>query len=522
MDILGPSSINNIRQIKKFLEEPRCDLTHMYQETLNRIMSNNVASADLARKILLWLCYAQRPLRESELQHALATEIDDDDFDIDGITPGELLQACCMGIVVCDSEGFYNFFHQTAFAFFCSSPQLGSAAAHLLITKTCLCYLSFSTIRDQGPCKSLEALESRREHLSLLDYAANNWADHAQKVEDDVIDLIISFITDDVLRQCLAQAFYYRKRDDKELKQVMFRSLPKGSTAIQVACGRGLPMTATRLLAEDKAATNVAQADDQGWTPLIGASSYGHLELIDILLEHAAKKYVVGLNKADEAGWTPLFWAVVKGNRAAAERLLAAGASASLQDESGWKPIDWAAFRADNSLVTLLLQYTTLPRGYAKPENTCPHEFSAFFEAAAAGDNQTLEALLQNISPTPIVDGIPADNLCRLLSKRKGKIEDYYCSGGRKEHKWISNPSLVMNVSFTIRLFESAIRFDQLAMVKILVELGSPLGAVKGELKARSPLHIAACCGNRRICEYLISRGPTCHYRTEMATRRWI
>ncbi|KAK8071376.1 hypothetical protein PG997_011579 [Apiospora hydei] len=496
MDILAPSSINNIRQIKKFLEEPHCDLTKMYEETLTRIMSNNAASADLARKLLLWLCYSQRPLRESEIQHALATELGDDDFDDDGLTPGELLQACCLGIVVSNPEGIYSLFHQTAYDFFRSSPELGSAAAHLLISKTCLCYLSFSTMRDQGPCQSLETLEKRREYFSLLDYAAKHWADHARQVEDVVIDQIISFITDEVLRQCLAQGFYYRKRDDKELQQRIFDSLPTGSTALQVACGRGLPITAKSLLARDLVPKNVTQADDQGWTPFMWC-----------LTSDTEEKDVIGLNKADEAGWTPLFWAVVKGNGAAAERLLAAGACASLQDESGWTPIDWAAFRADKSLVTLLLQHASLPTGYDYGERSRPREFSAIFLAAAAGDNETVEALLQKGATAPVGDGMPARKIERLLHKIGGKVEDYYHSGGTREHRWISTPSVVMTVSFTIRLFESAIRFDQLAIVKMLVELGSPLGAVKGELKDRSALHIAACCGNRRICEYLVSKG---------------
>ncbi|KAK7947052.1 uncharacterized protein PG986_011373 [Apiospora aurea] len=470
LDILAPSKIINIRQIKKFLQEPQCDLTTMYQETLARIMSNNRASVDLARKTLLWLCYSHRPLHESEIQHTLATEIGDDDFDVDGITPGELLQACCMGIVVSDCEGIYSLFHQTSYDFFRSSPELGSDAAHWLISKTCLCYLSFSTMKDQSPCQSLETLEKRRETLSLLDYAAKHWADHARQVENDIVDSIVCFINDDVLRQCLTQAFYHRERDDKELQQMMFDSLPTGSTALQVACRSGLPVTAKRLLAGDEYAKSVAQADDQGWTPLIIASSYGHLDLVDLLLTHTTttgvvnednesegseagstgEKDVVGLNKADEAGWTPLFWAVVKGNVAAAEKLLAAGASTSLQDRSSWTPIDWAAFRADRPLATLLLQYTSLRRPCCTESLRPPREFSAIFLAAAAGDNQTVESLLQHGATAPISAAVIATNILpRFLSKEQMTVKMDYESGGPKVYYAIAVPSVVIDTSFS-------------------------------------------------------------------------
>ncbi|KAK8137557.1 hypothetical protein PG984_003050 [Apiospora sp. TS-2023a] len=532
MDILAPSSINNIRQIKKFLQASRCDLTNMYQETLTRIMSGDAVGAELARRMILWLCYSQRPLLESEIQHAMATEMDDEDFDPDGITPGDLLQDCCMGIVVCDSDRVYSLFHETAYDFFRNSPDFGSAAAHKLITKTCLCYLSFATMREQGPCQSLEALENRRECFSLLDYAAKHWGNHARQVESEVIDSIACFISDCTLRQCLAQLFYHRKRVDKQLQDTMFQSLPTGSTALQVACGWSLPETVNRLLAEDKDLRSLTQADDQGWTPMINASSYGHLEIVDLLLTYAAdtvprseddgskdakasdnkEKDVIGLNKADDAGWTPLFWAVVKGNLAMVEKLLNAGASASSKDESRWTPIDWAAFRADRSLVSLLMRYTWLPKEYGLfRHHRChlrhPDEFSAIFLAAAAGEVQTVEQLIQRETTAPLSAGLPP-GFRRALAK--GKDERHAKSlyhNGNSNHKWISTPSMMLSVSFSIRLFESAIRFDQLAIVKMLVELGSPLGAVEGELKDRSALHIAACCGRRRICEYLIAQG---------------
>jgi hypothetical protein len=96
IDILAPTSIKNLRQIKKFLADKCLDLSEMYQATYSRIKSSDTTTGDLAQRVVLWICYSQRPLHEAELQHAIATELGDEDFDPDGITPGDLLRSSCM------------------------------------------------------------------------------------------------------------------------------------------------------------------------------------------------------------------------------------------------------------------------------------------------------------------------------------------------------------------------------------------------------------------------------------------
>lgn len=349
MDLLASTTVKNVRQIKQFLSKDCWNLPGMYRTTLDRIISSDEASAELAKKILMWLCYAQRPLHESELQHAIATEFDDDDFDTDGITPGELLQDSCMGIVACDERGMYSLFHLTAYEFFRSSPEFRATAAHSMIAKTCIAYLSFASIGPQGACSDLESLELRKQHFSLLDYAVKHWGDHARQAEEELLEVIVTFITHDEMRRALMQAFYHRHREDEELRRVSFETLPSGSSPLQVVCGRGLVLTAERLL---KDGADPAEPDDQGWTPLITASSYCHMNAVKLLLSQTCaagsiSADAVNIDQADENGWTPLFWATLKDHYAIAEHLLSAGASVGHRDEAGWTPMDWAAFRAE-------------------------------------------------------------------------------------------------------------------------------------------------------------------------------
>jgi hypothetical protein len=357
MDLLAPPSIKNLRQIKSFLGKSCWNLSKMYQSTLDRIIASDAASSELAQRMLTWLCYAQRPLCEAELQHAIATEVDNEDFDPDGITPGELLRASCLGIVICDERGVYSLFHLTAYEFLRNIPELNMKAAHLLIANTCISYLSFASLGPRGPCASLAALEARKQGYSLLDYAAKHWADHARQVEETVVDITLPFISNDMIRQSLGQAFYHRERKDADLRHQMFESLPSGPSALHTACGRGLVLTATRLLQDG---ANPKIPDNQGWTPLIAASSYCHIESVRLLLTHAnAASDRLDIDQADEEGWTPLFWAILKGHYSIAECLLAAGASVTVSDRARMTPIDWASFRSEKPLVELLQRYSS-------------------------------------------------------------------------------------------------------------------------------------------------------------------
>jgi ankyrin repeat protein len=528
VDLLSPHSIKNLRQIKTFLGKSCWNLSEMYQSTLDRIVASDAASSELAQRMLTWLCYARRPLSEAELQHAIATEVDDEEFDPDGITPGELLRASCLGIVICDERGLYSLFHLTAYEFLRNSPELNMKAAHLLIARTCISYLSFAGLGPQGPCVNLAALEARKQEYSLLDYAAKHWADHARQVEETVVDIIMPFVSNDVIRQSLGQAFYHRERKDADLRHELFESLPSGSSALHVACGRGLVLTAVRLLQDG---ADPKEADNQGWTPLIAASSYCHIESVRLLLTHAnAASNRVDIDQADKEGWTPIFWAILKGHYSIVECLLAAGASVTVSDRARMTPMDWAIFRSEKPLVELLQRYSSripdktqskisateeprlyMPSGGNDTQaqlSNIHHSFeapSSNFLAAATGNRKAVNATPDpHDSPQasePYDDAkaiMMSRGLYRML-KKSARI-----------HQTIELPELpdfIASKDLSTKYLELAIISRQMTMVKMLIELGASLGLTDGESGCRTPLHVAVCCGDLKICRYLLSIG---------------
>ena len=347
-----------------------------------------------------------------------------------------------MGLVIYDDEGMYSLFHLTAYEFFRSNPDMSPDASHLLISWTCLTYLSFSGTGRQGACEDLATLETRKSEYRLLDYVAKHSANHIRQVEAALLEEVSSFLHDDTLRQALMQAFYHRHRDDEELRRITFDTLPSGATPLQVACGQGLLLTAECMLqngADPKA------PDAQGWTPLITATSYGHSEVIRLLLSHTRntgkpdaivikalrkarrkgipiqKDDTAGLDQSDQDGWTPLFWAIIKNQYQAAEQLLTAGSKINVQDGAGWTPIDWAAFRGNPDFVDLILRFTpgTQLKGprLEKPRIYQPEQYPPLFLAAAAGDKPSIDAMLRSGFDAPTSTERNLEKLFKVLGK---------------------------------------------------------------------------------------------------------
>ncbi|RYP53370.1 hypothetical protein DL768_001615 [Monosporascus sp. mg162] len=107
---------------------------------------------------------------------------------------------------------------------------------------------------------------------------------------------------------------------------------------------------------------DVAVANKDGWTPLIAASSKGHIDVVRLLLATS------GVNadlKDSKSGQTPLNWAAANGYEAVVQLLLDTGkVDINSRDNNGRTPLQWAAERGRETIVRLLLK---------KGATTCAH-----------------------------------------------------------------------------------------------------------------------------------------------------
>ncbi len=112
---------------------------------MDRICAQVADHANMAKKILYCIFYASRPLTMSEIQHAMAVEIGDVDFDEDGIPDEEFILPICTGLVVYEEEyGYLTLVHYTLQQYFEGKAGLHFPKAEVDILRVCLTYLSFT------------------------------------------------------------------------------------------------------------------------------------------------------------------------------------------------------------------------------------------------------------------------------------------------------------------------------------------------------------------------------------------
>lgn len=97
--LLGCVSLKGLRD--KLAHFP-VKIEEMYGETFMRIEHQADEQVALAKKILVWVLYAASSLKLEDLQCALATSHENQDFDGDNVTPEDILLSVCCGLVTLD------------------------------------------------------------------------------------------------------------------------------------------------------------------------------------------------------------------------------------------------------------------------------------------------------------------------------------------------------------------------------------------------------------------------------------
>jgi 26S proteasome non-ATPase regulatory subunit 10 len=92
------------------------------------------------------------------------------------------------------------------------------------------------------------------------------------------------------------------------------------------------------------------QPDEQGWTPLIIASSAGHLSLVKKLVAHKCD-----VNAQNDNGQTSLHYAASKNHFDVAKHLLENGADVNLCDNYGHTPLHRAASKGFLKIANLFI-----------------------------------------------------------------------------------------------------------------------------------------------------------------------
>jgi hypothetical protein len=95
------TTVNQLRKATNLLSS---DINDIYSSSWKRIKAQSKERVWLAKGTIIWLTYAYRPLKITELQHALAVQYDGEAFDDDDVASEDMIVSVCCGLVVVDRE----------------------------------------------------------------------------------------------------------------------------------------------------------------------------------------------------------------------------------------------------------------------------------------------------------------------------------------------------------------------------------------------------------------------------------
>ena len=359
--------------IQRALDELPATLDETYERTLREIKDTN---SEYARRLLLCVAVASRPLRVTELAETLA-------FDFVGPIPAfreecrlknpveAVLSTCSTLLSVVEYRGsrVMQFAHFSVKEFLTSTRfaekrntisgryHISMTPAHTVMTQLCL-----------GMLLHLDRNITRNSltRFPLAEYAAQHWFKHArfegvsQNAEEGMKQLF------DWTKPYLSIWIWIH-----DPTVYPFQPHIRG-TPLHYAASCGLRDFAKILATEYPKDVN-SQSFDDASTPLHLASRKGHIDLVQVLVGCGADVSV-----QDKNGWTPLHWASDLGREAMARTLVECGADMSARDEDGWAPLHRALDKGRVDVAQMLVERGADVSAQAKDGWTALHWASSW------------------------------------------------------------------------------------------------------------------------------------------------
>lgn len=321
-------------------------LDETYEEAFHRIRSQDDDDVTLATRVLSWISFADRPLKLTEMQHAIAAmdlDFEEEYLDQEGLPEVDILLAVCAGIVTVEKEStVIRLVHYTAEEYFGRRRDFLFPEGRVGLAGACIKYLSLKDFPDA--CESDRDMLLRLQSYPLLHYSGLHWGNHARgDFEQTYMDQLTSFLNDSATTKVAIQVQYIPKHRYSSWSQWYPRNVP----AIVVAASFGLHHIVTILL---KSGTTIGATGTDGRTALIAAAKGGHSLVVSQLIEYGAD-----VEAQDAGGETALIVAATYGHEIVFDQLLRAGADVKKQAEDGWTPLMAAADNGHDGIVKKLM-----------------------------------------------------------------------------------------------------------------------------------------------------------------------
>ena len=372
--------LHDLRMTKIFwkvaqkLETLPSGLYEVYDRILRLI---DAECEEIAKKVLIWVAVARRPLTVDEL--AMAVALGMGGWKNRAIPPEDCLDElkdcfrCCEPLVqVDDNTHTINLVHQSAKEYLLctylqendglSQYHMVSDTANLLLFRTCWTYLSLEELEQGGGViirrdatrKLLQEKVLSDQDLNdhcFLQYAFREWQGHALAASP-ALTTDLEFWNYGLKRSPTLRDFWLLKAVAQEQELMVQQLLESG--ADPNCC------------------------DSNSLTPLMIAAVKGLEAIVRMLLSRAD----VAANSRDDGGRTALSIATMEGHEAIVKLLLSRNdVIADLQDIRGRTPLSFAAIFGCDNIATLLLSRDDVTADHRDLEGRTPLSLAAGLES---------------------------------------------------------------------------------------------------------------------------------------------
>ena len=414
---------------------------------LERIQNQNEDDANLAYQLLTWLTYCRRPLTVTEIQHAMAVSLGDENLYPDDLIDPDILLSVCAGIVVIEKQSLViRLIHYTTEEYLRSIRQIHHkfVGGPEIITRICATYLG-SRDFEQGFVMNRNAFKKALKPFPFYEYAATFWADHAKQGVEEVSQReMLRFLLHDkkasMVARCTDKSWYgtpiqygIHLAARFGLTVTMSNLLTAGTdvlsqdsfgkTALHYACAARDEAAVSFVISHQ----NAVRIPQVAWLAIHLAVSYNAYHVVEMLLGKHVKdlmsegstaqiyfgrtplhravladhnlinlllsKLPSSSNRADSFGMTALHIASICGKEKAVQALLLGGVSPKMVDNYKCTPLLYAVERDQDAIVQMLLEYGT--------RETLRCGKSPILSAARLGKSSVLERLLKE-HPTAV------------------------------------------------------------------------------------------------------------------------
>ncbi|KAL3302800.1 ankyrin repeat protein [Colletotrichum asianum] len=340
------TSMSELSHAWRRLLEKGITFDNAYEESMDRIKAQPPRSRLLAESVFSWLIYAKRPLRASELRHALAVERGTTGLDRENILNIHLIISVCAQLVtVGEQSQIVSLNHHTTHSYFKQAAVRWLPDAHCLIAKSCTTYLSLDAF---GSDSQHANVENRLQEYPLYEYAALEWGHHAREVSPPTEGLM-SFLMGSQNKLEYSFECVWSK-----LIFAQFKRSPKNISGLHLAAYFGLEEAFTTIIESSGTEIDINIKDSLHFTPLSYAAMGGRDDFIAWLL---SKGEVLANSERDSFGLTAINIAAILGHIAGVSQFIKIG-TADLDSKDNWgqTPLANAALRGHVEIVRVLVE----------------------------------------------------------------------------------------------------------------------------------------------------------------------